>query len=507
MTVTEQPFEFDDELLSAYLDDELPPDERARVEERLAADPAARRLLEELRSVSRVMQELPPEKLSADLRDSVLRRAERAMLVSGERASARGPGDVVRSIPFGRSKRAWLWAGAAIAAGLMLMIFERRPDENGDLPRQVALQDRVERDRSDADKSLEMRALESPSSPAAATASDGIVALKPELQPVEELESTAVPPSASMARRAVPAPAPARENAVIRDEVAFRSGGGVGGSRVSRSESTVLDAVKPNETAGFASMIVNVQCSPVAMQNRTYDALLEKNQIDVDPPAADTSKPSDLQNVDVLVVEAQPAQVYSCIKDISADQLNYVAINVEERSPTSQKDQAAKEPTLDVQQYNRGRFQNQQQVEMAPSNDRYYYSTNNGGPQIGLRFKSEEKTESPSSDQSALAYGFKGQAEQAPMAKMSASAAKPSSAEGPAGGAAIESRAADNYLGGELQENLARRASQKLATKADMLQVLFVFQCPTDSPAPESGSASAAAPATAAPAEKGIEEQ
>ena len=402
MTVTEQPFEFDDELLSAYLDDELTPEERARVEERLAADPAASRLLEDLRSVSRVMQELPPEKLDADLRDSVLRCAERAMLVSGERASARGLTDVVRNLPVGRSRRAWLWAGAAIAAGLMLMIFERRPDENDQLPRQVALQDRVERDRSDADKSLEMRALESPSSPAASTASDGIVALKPEMQPAEELESTAVPPTADLARRAVAAPVPARENAVIRDEVAFRSGGGVGGSRVSRSESTVLDAVKPNETAGFASMIVNVQCSPVAMQNRSYDALLEKNQIDVEPPAANKAKPSDLQNVDVLVVEAEPAQVYSCIKEISADKLNYVAINIEERSPPPPDSLAAKEPTPDVQQYNRGRFQNQQQVEIAPSNNRYYYSTNNSGAQIGLRFKSEEKIESPSSDQMHL---------------------------------------------------------------------------------------------------------
>ena len=78
---------FDDELLSAYLDDELTPEERARVEERLAADPAARQLLDELRAVSRAMKDLPPATLGADLRETVLRRAERAMLVSGERAS------------------------------------------------------------------------------------------------------------------------------------------------------------------------------------------------------------------------------------------------------------------------------------------------------------------------------------------------------------------------------------------------------------------------------------
>ena len=85
---------FDDELLSAYLDDELTPEERARVEERMAADPRARQLLEELRAVSRAMKELPPATLGTDLRETVLRRAERAMLVSGERASARGLNEV-----------------------------------------------------------------------------------------------------------------------------------------------------------------------------------------------------------------------------------------------------------------------------------------------------------------------------------------------------------------------------------------------------------------------------
>ena len=77
----------DDELLSAYLDDELAPEERARVEQRLAADPAARQLLEQLRAVSRAVKDLPAEPIGVDIRDTVLRRAERAMLISNPTGS------------------------------------------------------------------------------------------------------------------------------------------------------------------------------------------------------------------------------------------------------------------------------------------------------------------------------------------------------------------------------------------------------------------------------------
>ncbi|MGE3239552.1 MAG: anti-sigma factor, partial [Pirellulales bacterium] len=98
---------FDDELLSAYLDGELTAEERARVEERLSVDPASRQLLDELRSVSQAMQGLPHAKLSGDLRESVLRRAERSMLVAKDATAAGRPGADGFSLPFGRSKRAW----------------------------------------------------------------------------------------------------------------------------------------------------------------------------------------------------------------------------------------------------------------------------------------------------------------------------------------------------------------------------------------------------------------
>ncbi len=53
------PLEFTDELLSAYLDGELSPAERAQVESQLAADPQARQLVEELRALSGAVRDLP----------------------------------------------------------------------------------------------------------------------------------------------------------------------------------------------------------------------------------------------------------------------------------------------------------------------------------------------------------------------------------------------------------------------------------------------------------------
>src|SRR5262245_8966905 len=120
----------DGELLSAYLDDELAPEERAHVESRLAADPAAQRLLDELRSVSQAVRDLPKEAHPGDLAATVLRRAERAMLTTEALASSAASSiptgrlsELASKLPIGRSRRSWFWAGLTIAAGLIIMFF------------------------------------------------------------------------------------------------------------------------------------------------------------------------------------------------------------------------------------------------------------------------------------------------------------------------------------------------------------------------------------------------
>ena len=115
--------DWDDELLSAYVDGELSAEEKAEVEQHLAADPAARRLVEQLRAVSASVRALPPRQLGEDLSAAVLRLAERRMLTDVP------PQDLIRPVQpswretLGRrflTTRALLWTGAIVAAALLL---------------------------------------------------------------------------------------------------------------------------------------------------------------------------------------------------------------------------------------------------------------------------------------------------------------------------------------------------------------------------------------------------
>lgn len=114
-----------DELLAAYADDpaSLPVAERAAVEARLAADPAAAREVEELRAV------LGDVRAHGDVAD---RGTDWAALEAGIRAAV--PFDRLRVT--GLRTRRWRWAAGmgvalAAAAGLALWWQHRRADEGG----------------------------------------------------------------------------------------------------------------------------------------------------------------------------------------------------------------------------------------------------------------------------------------------------------------------------------------------------------------------------------------
>ena len=87
---------------------------------------------------------LPRRKLADDLGPAVLRRAERAVLVGGQ---SRQSADVVPGggsqswWSRGRSVRMVVWPAVAIAAALLIAVFQVRQDDPG---RQVARQDDLE---------------------------------------------------------------------------------------------------------------------------------------------------------------------------------------------------------------------------------------------------------------------------------------------------------------------------------------------------------------------------
>lgn len=111
------------EQLSAYLDDELPPQARDAVEARLAKDAEARRAMARLRQVTEAVRALPRETPPADMVDVIQSRLARRQLL-GENAPERGV--AVRRL--GWLRPATMAAALLLAAGLSWRIwFAPRP--------------------------------------------------------------------------------------------------------------------------------------------------------------------------------------------------------------------------------------------------------------------------------------------------------------------------------------------------------------------------------------------
>jgi hypothetical protein len=139
-------FSSDEELISAYLDDELSAEERVRAEQLLTERADLRRLLEELRSVREGLQSLPAYALGDDFSSLVLKRAEREVLKDGADSSssstaaranadesispAKGSAGDARSGYGGNGdyRHSWRplgWAIAALAAAIALTVVQR----------------------------------------------------------------------------------------------------------------------------------------------------------------------------------------------------------------------------------------------------------------------------------------------------------------------------------------------------------------------------------------------
>ncbi len=146
----------DDELISAYLDDELSADERRRAEALLVDRADLRRLFDDLRSMREVLKNLPAHRLEPDFGSGVLRRAERELLAgrtdapgeprtapstnfetakfetvkfdTANRAEPAASATVRASQPAAtfRHRRPIFWSIVAMAAAVALMFLEQR---------------------------------------------------------------------------------------------------------------------------------------------------------------------------------------------------------------------------------------------------------------------------------------------------------------------------------------------------------------------------------------------
>jgi hypothetical protein len=134
MSASRPHHESDDELLSAYVDNELTAAERAAVEERLRIDERARQIVSELRAASEAVQALPRTASPRDFAASVLSQIEHERL-------AIEPPPVVTLPPADdltehRRRRGLIYAAFAVAAALLLMFL--RPADQPVGPGQLA---------------------------------------------------------------------------------------------------------------------------------------------------------------------------------------------------------------------------------------------------------------------------------------------------------------------------------------------------------------------------------
>jgi hypothetical protein len=129
----------ENELLSAYLDGELTPAEQAQAEQLLAGSASARRMLDELRSLSSALQSLPQHKLHDDLSEKVLQVAAKRKTADDDVDHSARPAAPGRAFsrPMGRqiaerfkdNPRLVVWPAVILTVAVLLMVFN--PDQRG----------------------------------------------------------------------------------------------------------------------------------------------------------------------------------------------------------------------------------------------------------------------------------------------------------------------------------------------------------------------------------------
>jgi hypothetical protein len=120
------PQTFSDELISAYLDDELTDDERVQVEDVLAQSAVHRQMFDELRALRESMRTLPRYQLGSAFQQRVLRQ-----LPSAPAREERGDDQEIMRAPSPTPpqrgfRRGLVWSAAAVVAAALVMLFAQQ---------------------------------------------------------------------------------------------------------------------------------------------------------------------------------------------------------------------------------------------------------------------------------------------------------------------------------------------------------------------------------------------
>ena len=311
--------------------------------------------------------------------------------------------------------------------------------------------------------------------------------------------------------------------------------------------------LQPAEEAAMGDLlVVHMNLTPVAFEQKSFDALLNNAGIPIEPAAAspeqnvgsnassrepggatdsfgsfENRRSSRLElgqdvdraqeKVDLVLVQAPPAQIVTCLSEAEKDRTNYLDIEVDDER-TAEKQSAAQQtavagtefkgvPTFDWTRYNRGRTNVGDREQLGKQLRDYYeiardaqiaFDTDvsdgaaaygGGGGQYGFRMESRA--------QQQYAKGTGELRTQARAVRIpSQDGIVPSLSEGkPLDLIAGRNRelAANESLKRELDESgSTSTSSDKTVDQAedDMLQVLFVLRCPTSAPSTDAGNQS-----------------
>jgi anti-sigma factor RsiW len=193
--------EFSEELLSAYLDGELPLGERARVEQWLTESSSHRRMFDDLQAIRRELQALPQAKLdsgfSQRVLDSIRKRTSSTASPSATGVDERpgqsesaivadGQGPTPKHVADAMGLAAWQWfaAGAVAALAVVLLVVTTMP--GGMLHAPIALQDKAAKTPSAGD-----------TEPAEYYSTGAAAPQSTEAMPAQTYRSTASTPSAT----------------------------------------------------------------------------------------------------------------------------------------------------------------------------------------------------------------------------------------------------------------------------------------------------------------------
>ncbi len=340
-TMNDKPQE---ELLTAYLDDELAPEERADVERMLAEDAASRQLFEELKALRSTLQALPQERLEADFSKKVMQLAERSMLVGPSPGDGQASPSTLQQTPAPKvevrstSDQDWTrrmlrplaFAGMAIAAALAVMVLQ--PDElaNQDAARGIAREDREER----------VPALEAtPSTGGVESMHEGtrhsIAGDEPAIRAPSSSQPKAAMWKGGGGRSAMDAETPGEADMRDADHGPTAIGGqdataapDVRALNFNRSKELVSEQSLFQSNAAAPVYSVQLDVTPEAVRGRALDKTLERNRIKVTPTAAQRANVDEaiegkpiqgIAPIDVVYVELTKSQLESVLTDI-ADQ-------------------------------------------------------------------------------------------------------------------------------------------------------------------------------------------